>query len=252
MRNQKIYLHYPQLLDTEKVQLIEILPHGSQYHGCWWFGDARSQDISSHCIDLVFSALSSNEQDQFAYYKSKSLFDIPALASDGSIHWGLDKMAASFQATFSKEFSWMATTEWWSKFHWKIKFPTLSTVNILAVTGPFTDHVVFLTHWCWVMHICIGNLTIIGSDNGLSVVAWLVQSHYLNQCWNIVYWTLKNILQWNLHLNSYIFIKENTFEMAVCKMTAVLSLPQSVKTQTIQKHKKIPYKKIAISIYDIT
>ena len=24
-----------------------------------------------------------------------------------------------------------------------------------------------LTHWGWVMHICIGNLTIIGSDNGL-------------------------------------------------------------------------------------
>ena len=25
-----------------------------------------------------------------------------------------------------------------------------------------------LNHWGWVMHICIGNLTIIGSDNGLS------------------------------------------------------------------------------------
>ena len=25
-----------------------------------------------------------------------------------------------------------------------------------------------LTHWGWVMHICVGNLTIIGSDNGLS------------------------------------------------------------------------------------
>ena len=25
----------------------------------------------------------------------------------------------------------------------------------------------FLTHWGWVMHICVGNLTIIGSDNGL-------------------------------------------------------------------------------------
>ena len=25
-----------------------------------------------------------------------------------------------------------------------------------------------LTHWGWVTHICIGNLTIIGSDNGLS------------------------------------------------------------------------------------
>ena len=25
-----------------------------------------------------------------------------------------------------------------------------------------------LTHWGWVMHICVGNLTIIGPDNGLS------------------------------------------------------------------------------------
>ena len=40
-----------------------ILPHreqgpinptyGSQYHGCWWPGDGRSQTISSHGIDLV-------------------------------------------------------------------------------------------------------------------------------------------------------------------------------------------------------
>ena len=25
----------------------------SQYHGCWWPGDARSQSISSHGIDLI-------------------------------------------------------------------------------------------------------------------------------------------------------------------------------------------------------
>ena len=25
-----------------------------------------------------------------------------------------------------------------------------------------------LTHWCQVTHICVGNLNIIGSDNGLS------------------------------------------------------------------------------------
>ena len=27
---------------------------------------------------------------------------------------------------------------------------------------------ILLTHWGWVTHICVGNLTIIGSDNGLS------------------------------------------------------------------------------------
>ena len=29
-------------------------------------------------------------------------------------------------------------------------------------------NMILLTHWGWVIHICIGKLTIIGSDNGLS------------------------------------------------------------------------------------
>ena len=36
-------------------------------------------------------------------------------------------------------------------------------------------------------HICVSKLSSVGSDNGLSV-----PSHYLNQCWNIVIWTLRN------------------------------------------------------------
>ena len=30
-----------------------LLPLPNQYHSCWWPGDTRSQDISSHGIDLV-------------------------------------------------------------------------------------------------------------------------------------------------------------------------------------------------------
>ena len=41
------------------------------------------------------------------------------------------------------------------------------------------------------MHICVGNLTIIGSDNRLSP-GWGQVIIYLNQCWNIVNWTLRN------------------------------------------------------------
>ena len=44
------------------------------------------------------------------------------------------------------------------------------------------------------------------------LVAWPAPSHYLNQRWNIVNWTLRNKLQWNLNRNLYIFIQENTFE----------------------------------------
>ena len=33
--------------------------------------------------------------------------------------------------------------------------------------------------------------------------------HYMNQCWNIVNWTLGNQLQWNFNQNLYIFISED-------------------------------------------
>ena len=84
-----------------------------------------------------------------------------------------------------------------------------------------------LTHWGQVTHICISKL-------------WLVQimachlagtpSHYLNQCWYIVNWTLGHKLQWNLNPNLYIFIQEfqNAFENGVWKMVSILSHPQCV------------------------
>ena len=51
-------------------------------------------------------------------------------------------------------------------------------------------------------------------------------SHYLNQYWNIVNWTLSNKFQWNLNDNSYIFIQENASENVACKMASILSQPQ--------------------------
>ena len=85
----------------------------------------------------------------------------------------------------------------------------------------------FLTHWCR-MHTCVRKLIIFGSDNGLSVVTWSAPSHYLNQHWNYVNWTLRNKLQWNLIRNSYIFIQENIFQNVFWKMEAILSQPQCV------------------------
>ena len=55
-------------------------------------------------------------------------------------------------------------------------------------------------------------------------------SHYLNQCWNIVNWTLGSKLQWNFNRNSNIFIQENAIENIVCEMASILSRPQCVKT----------------------
>ena len=71
-------------------------------------------------------------------------------------------------------------------------------------------------------HICVGNLTIIGSDNDLSA-----PRHWLNQCWIIINWTFRSKLQWYFNRNSYIFIKENAFEN-ISKMEIILSRPQCV------------------------
>ena len=42
-------------------------------------------------------------------------------------------------------------------------------------------------------------------------------SHYLNQCWSIVNWTLRDKFQRNLNQNSNISIQENAFENAICQ-----------------------------------
>ena len=42
--------------------------------------------------------------------------------------------------------------------------------------------------------------------------AWLVPSHYLNQCCNIVNWTLGNKPQWNFNQNTTLFIHENAID----------------------------------------
>ena len=56
-----------------------------------------------------------------------------------------------------------------------------------------------------------------------------------NQCWNIVNLNLRNKLQWNFNRNHSIFIQENAFESVVCKMAAILSRPQCVKTFNLQR-----------------
>ena len=104
-------------------------------------------------------------------------------------------------------------------------FYSASFFDIWAGEKGINDNILYLhqlTHWGRVTHICVGYLTIIGSDNSLS------PSHYLNQCWNIVNWTPRNKLQWNVNRNSYIFIQENPFENIVWKLAAILSRPQCV------------------------
>ena len=77
---------------------------------------------------------------------------------------------------------------------------------------------ILITHWGRVTHMFVGNLTI----------AWSAPSHYLNQCWNIVNWTIRNKFQLNCYRNWKIFSQENAFENVVWKMAAIMSRPQCV------------------------
>ena len=61
------------------------------------------------------------------------------------------------------------------------------------------------------------------------LVAWAAPSHYLNQCWHVVNWTIRNKLQWIFNYNTCIYIEENTLENVVWEMAAILSRPQCVK-----------------------
>ena len=65
------------------------------------------------------------------------------------------------------------------------------------------------------------------------LVALSAPSHYLNQCWTIVNWTLRNKLQQHFNRNSNIFIQENAFESIVCNMAFTLPGPQYVKTNIL-------------------
>ena len=101
-------------------------------------------------------------------------------------------------------------------------FEKLKTKAVFEKTTMYS-----LTHWGRVTHICISKPTTIGLDNGL-LPGWRQAIIYLIQCWNIVYWTLGNKLEWNLKRNSYIFIQEKAFENVTWKIPAILSRPQCV------------------------
>ena len=75
------------------------------------------------------------------------------------------------------------TVRWCSYSVFKSGNATHNVINAINISP--------LTHWGRVMHICVGDLSIIASDNGYS------PSHYLNQCWNIVNWNLRNKIQCN-------------------------------------------------------
>ena len=59
------------------------------------------------------------------------------------------------------------------------------------------------------------------------LIAWPAPSYYLNQCWNIVSWTLRNKLQWHDHMLKFSFATYRPFctglgEISTCPYYDVL------------------------------
>ena len=112
------------------------------------------------------------------------------------------------------------TYEWFSFYtrkHCRYKCMCISMLCIL----------VSLTHWGWVTHICVSNLTIIGLDNGLSPVRR--QAIIWTSDWILLIGLLRTNFCKNVNRNAYIFIQENAFEYVVWKMATILPRPQCAK-----------------------
>ena len=78
----------------------------------------------------------------------------------------------------------------------------------------------------WLGHLCFRQW----------FVTWLVMSHYLKQCWNIVNWTIRNKFQLNFIKNSYIIIHENALKNVFCEMTTSFGLCMLMMTFNMTLH----------------
>ena len=90
-----------------------------------------------------------------------------------------------------------------------------------------------LTHWGRVTHICVGKLTNIHSDNGLSP-----------ERRQAIIWTNVGILligHLGTNFSENLFIYENAIESVVCEMASILSRPQSVNAINLWRHSQYLY-----------
>ena len=97
-----------------------------------------------------------------------------------------------------------------------------------AKRRPFCLGLNVLTHWGRVTHICVGKLTIIGSDNGLSP-GWH-QAIIWTNAGILLIGPLGTNLNKNLYRKLYMITQENAFVNVVCKMAAIFSRLQHVNS----------------------
>ena len=110
-------------------------------------------------------------------------------------------------------------------YQWNLNQHTnfLSEKNLKMSSAkcPFSLGLIVLIHLPIMSHICL-------SESGQhwfrqGIVAYSVPSHYLNQCWVMVYWTLLNKIQWHFSQKYNFFNHENAYEDIVCEMAVILS-----------------------------
>ena len=110
--------------------------------------------------------------------------------------------------------------------HWYIKCEYIrlsrNSESLYAIQEVPTDpsECIHLTHWGRVSHICASELTIIGSDSGLSrdrrqAIIWTGAGIFVNS-------NVRNKSQWDLKRNviQFFFFQENAFERIVCKIAS--------------------------------
>ena len=119
-----------------------------------------------------------------------------------------------------------------SRLVWRITSRLMSRNGLIPISSVEQDSLITKVsgalYYCRgrVTHICVSDLTIIGSDNGLSpdrrqALIWI-------NAWILLTGPFWDQFQWKFNRNSNIYIHENAFEN-VGKMPSVSSRPQCVK-----------------------
>ena len=113
-----------------------------------------------------------------------------------------------------------------------LRHPKLCTLGQLKTNSPLSPYAVCSVNYqlTGCKGICkLEQLECLHSKDTTHPILCSAPSHYLNQCWLIVNWTLRNNIQWNFNRNTKLFIHEKLFEDIVYEMAAIISRGRWVK-----------------------
>ena len=126
---------------------------------------------------------------------------------------------------YCQYFNWPCYHHWPAAFNYHPPSPPTPPTPIPAPLPPPPASLV--PHICgseWCQH-CLRKL----------LIACSAPSHYLNQCWVLVNWKLRNKLQWNFN-QIYFFAHKIASESIIYEMAAILSRGTWVNTSDCQVH----------------